>query len=47
MVHYLGMMETARGMLQIAVATKLASWVDSPQIKTEKGAKPARPHFNL
>jgi hypothetical protein len=29
MVHCLGMMEIARGMLQNAVATKLASWVNS------------------
>jgi hypothetical protein len=33
MVHSLGMMETARGMVQNAVATKLARWVDSPPIK--------------
>jgi hypothetical protein len=47
MVQCLGMMEIVRGMLQNAVATKLASWINSPPIKTSKGAKTTSPYFNL
>jgi hypothetical protein len=45
MVHSLGMMEIARGMVQNTVAPKLASWVDSPPIKGEKGDKTASLYF--